>query len=266
MRLGSLKRGSLGLAMLMGTIVAEGSEATPAPPAVRAVPTAPDASAPPAVPVAAAAPATPIVPAAQAAPDQPAATSPGSLRGAVTVDGKAEFRRVKIDEAVIGLSGGGLSQASPPAPTEAAVIDQKDIAYVPHILVARVGTSVEFRNSDNTLHNVHSACVKNDTFNLAMTPEQRLRKTFERPEVVTLTCNVHAEMKAYVVVLDNAFYARPEKEGAYRIEKIPAGTYKLRAWHEAFGTVVQEVTIKPGEEAAVNLNFESRKRPGRKAE
>lgn len=195
----------------------------------------------------------------------PAAAAPaaGSLRGAITVDGKTEFRRIKIADAVVSLSGERLAQASPPAPTEPAVVDQKDITYVPHVQVVRAGTPVEFRNSDNTLHNVHGSCCKNNAFNLAMAPAQKLQKTFDKPEIVPLTCNVHAEMSAYVVVVDNAFVARPAAEGTYRIAGIPPGTYKVRVWHEALAPVTQEVVVKAGEETELNLNFDGRKRPVR---
>lgn len=193
----------------------------------------------------------------------PGPTPSGSLRGRVTIDGKSEARRFKIEDGVLSLSGEGLAQASPPPSVEPVVMDQKDITYVPHVLPIVAGTVVEFRNSDNTLHNVHSHCAKNRTFNLAMTSEQEVRVTFDKAEVVTLTCNVHAEMKAYIVVIDNAFFSKPAQDGTYAIAGIPPGTYKLRAWHEALGPVVRDVTIKAGEETTVDIDFDSRKKPVR---
>src|SRR5271157_5183887 len=40
-----------------------------------------------------------------------------------------------------------------PAPSQQPVMDQKGLAFNPHVMVIQVGTTVEFLNSDNVQHN-----------------------------------------------------------------------------------------------------------------
>ncbi|HYK90003.1 MAG TPA: hypothetical protein VE398_14600, partial [Acidobacteriota bacterium] len=41
-----------------------------------------------------------------------------------------------------------------PAPAQHAVMDQKSLKFIPHVIVVLKGTTVEFLNSDNVGHNV----------------------------------------------------------------------------------------------------------------
>ncbi len=119
-----------------------------------------------------------------------------------------------------------------PPPREPAVMDQKSLRFVPHVLPILAGTTVEFPNSDPLAHNVFSI---SDTkrFNLGLYGRGTVRRLrFERPGVVALLCNVHLEMSAYIVVLKNPYFARTAADGTYRIDGVPAGRHRLRCWHE----------------------------------
>lgn len=184
----------------------------------------------------------------------------GTVRGRLTIDGKAESRKFKFEEAVISLVGDELDKASPASPKEPALVDQSGIAYIPTVLAIQAGTKVEFRNSDPTLHNVHCFCTANKSVNQGTGPGQNFVTTFDKPEVVEVTCNIHAAMKAFIVILPNVFFTKPAASGEFTIANVPAGTWKIKAWHDGCQAAVGSVTVKAGEECTAALDLAAKKR------
>jgi plastocyanin len=143
------------------------------------------------------------------------------VKGSVALPpGSYSLRDVVVS--VDGVAGGG---------TRDAVIDQKDETFVPRVVAITVGGSVEFLNSDPVMHNVFSmSSVKR--FDLGMFGKGETRKvTFDKPGVAPLRCNVHPKMEAFVVVRDNGYFSLLDDRGEFQIGGLPAGRYKLVAWH-----------------------------------
>ena len=113
-------------------------------------------------------------------------------------------------------------------PAEPAVMNQQGNTYVPRVLPVLLGTQVEFRSGDPELHNVNARASKQQLFNQAVLPHQMFAKKMEQAGVVHLSCNVHKEMSADILVLQNPYFAKPDAQGSFTIEKVPAGTYSLR--------------------------------------
>jgi plastocyanin len=112
-----------------------------------------------------------------------------------------------------------------------AVIEQVDREFVPYVTVVQTGTAITFPNRDAILHHVYS-------FSLAKPFEIRLYSgkspteiLFDKPGTVTLGCNIHDWMTAYVLVVATPHFARADAKGVARIHDVPAGHYELRAWH-----------------------------------
>lgn len=109
-------------------------------------------------------------------------------------------------------------------------IDQQNKVFTPYVLAVVAGTTVEFHNSDNMQHNVFG--VGADEFDLGNWTKGIVREhTFTKPGEVTILCNVHPEMEAYVLVLDNPYFAQPDSSGQFRIADVPAGEYVVKAWY-----------------------------------
>jgi plastocyanin len=142
-----------------------------------------------------------------------------------------------------------------PAPKKHEQIDQKNLKFNPHVLPVLAGTTVDFLNSDDVLHNVFSPEKCADNFNLGSWPKGQTRSyTFKEAGCQpVILCNVHPEMAAYVVVLSTPYYAVSEKDGAYEIKDVPAGKYALKIWHEKLKGELQEVTVP--ESGEVKANF-----------
>lgn len=127
-----------------------------------------------------------------------------------------------------------------PAPSRPAVMDQRGLRFVPHVLPILVGTTVEFANSDPLSHNVFSISDAK-RFNLGLYQRGTARQLrFDQAGVVQLLCNVHLEMSGFIVVLPNPYFARVNPDGTYRISGVPAGRHRVRAWKE---TGVIETTV-----------------------
>ena len=118
-------------------------------------------------------------------------------------------------------------------PTTHALMDQKDMAFHPHVLPIEVGTTVDFLNSDDVLHNVFSPDKVADKLNLGTWPKgQKRHHTFTKTGAAVLLCNVHPEMEAYIVVVPTPYFAKTGKSGAFKITGVPAGKYTLTVWNE----------------------------------
>jgi len=145
------------------------------------------------------------------------------------------------------------------APAEHAVMNQKNLTFVPHILPVLAGTTVDFHNDDDVLHNVFSPDKCADNFNLGTWPKGQIRSyTFKNAGCrTTLLCKVHPEMEGYVVVLENPYFAVSTKDGSYSIKNVPPGTYTLSIWHEKLKGASVKITV-PGT-GSVTQDFEIKK-------
>jgi plastocyanin len=143
-----------------------------------------------------------------------------------------------------------------PAPKEHARVNQKNLKFDPHVLPILVGTTVDFLNSDDVLHNVFSPDVCSEKMNLGTWPKGQIRSfTFKQPGcTATMLCNVHPEMQAYVLALETPFYAVSSENGSYEIKNVPAGKYTLKIWHEKLKA--QTVSVEVPEKGNVTVDFE----------
>lgn len=164
-----------------------------------------------------------------------------SAQGA-TVEGSATIDGQPAAHSVVYLEG-----ATPPLPAALAdrvIVDQKNLAFEPHVLPVVRGTVVEFTNSDDVQHNVFSPSAAAGKFNLGTYgPGATRTVTLDQPGDVLVLCNIHMEMEAHVLVLDGPYFTTVADDGSYRIPDVPAGTYLLRIWNEGWLTPSQTVDL-----------------------
>ena len=132
-----------------------------------------------------------------------------------------------------------------PPPTRAAVMDQRNISFIPHILPIQVGTRVDFPNHDHVQHNVFSPSLTR-MFNLGTYPPGEVRSVvFEKPGVVDVYCEIHPDMHAIILVLPTPYFTMTDRKGHFRIPDVPPGRYVLKWWSETCGEgTIRELRIE----------------------
>ena len=166
----------------------------------------------------------------------------------VSKDGKIRWAVVSIRKLVQGKD---FPQADPQNPV---VLDQQGCRFRPHVVVVPQNQPLKILNSDGVLHNVHLFAKKNEPFNRSMPGRMKeLVVTFDRAERIRVGCDVHKWMGGWIVVAKHPYYAVTGKDGTFRLENVPAGTYTLQVWHEKLGKQEREVTVSPGADAEIEF-------------
>lgn len=186
---------------------------------------------------------------------EPART--GIVKGVVTIGGRPTADAVISVE---GLPQEKLkSQISNPKAAK-AVLDQRDMKFIPRVLPVLAGTSVGFPNNDKTFHNVFSTSEAKK-FDLGLYPAGETRRaTFDKPGVVRILCNVHPNMEAFAVVKSHPYFAASDSRGNYRLNAVPLGKYRLEVWHPEFGTrAIPFELVREGEVLGIDLDLKKLK-------
>lgn len=139
---------------------------------------------------------------------------------------------------------------------EHAVIDQKNMTFIPHVLPLVKGTTIDFLNSDLVQHNVYSPDAVADNFNLGTWLKGETKPfTFNKLGVASIRCNVHVDMLAYVLVLQNPYFARVDNEGRFSIANVSEGRYIIKTWNERFKAEDQQIEVKAGVISSVTFEL-----------
>lgn len=140
------------------------------------------------------------------------------------------------------------------------VLDQKDCAYVPHVTLLPVNKPLKILNSDGILHNIHTFSKVNPPLNK---PQPKFLKkmdmVFKSPEIVSVKCDVHGWMSAWVVVVDHPYHAVTDATGKFTITDVPPGTYTVEFWQEALGKQTAQVTVTAGAAATLDFKYPAKK-------
>ncbi len=157
-----------------------------------------------------------------------------------------------------------LDPAVPAAAPIKAVMDQIDLAFAPDVLVIPAGSTVSFPNSDKVGHEVYSFSSAHP-FKLGLyrgTP--RDPQLFDRPGLVTLGCNIHDSMLAYILVTDAAYYGFTAADGTWTQPELPRGKYRIEVWSPRLqepGQLLQREVVVTGEHVAAEIRSDHALRP-----
>jgi plastocyanin len=232
--------------------------------------------------------AAPVAPVTQSQTVAIPASSIGAVEGVVKFTSKAPAP-VKIDmtmDPACGMSPGGDSNMSeqyavhggdlanvfiyvksgppaafsvPAASGPAVVMDQKGCRYTPHVIALQKGGSVEFRNSDITMHNIHTmpVAVGSESIDISQGPKGAPQtKQFNQVEtMIPVRCNNHPWMNAFINVSETPFFAVTGEDGTFSLKGLPAGEYTLAAVQEKLGEQTMKVTVKPLTTSQAKFSF-----------
>jgi plastocyanin len=125
---------------------------------------------------------------------------------------------------------------------------QQSKRFIPHVLATEVGTEVDFPNEDPFFHNVFSI-FNGRRFDLGLYASGETRPVaFNRPGISYIFCNIHPQMSAVVLALETPHHAVSDTRGAFAIDGVPEGRYRVEFWHERstqelLATLTREVQI-----------------------
>lgn len=135
------------------------------------------------------------------------------------------------------------------------IVTQRDAVFRPHVLPVLVGTTIEWPNKDEIFHNVFSMSESNP-FDLGLYKDPEIKKVrFDKPGKVDVFCSIHSQMNCVLLVLQNPFYATADQSGRFKLEDVPAGTYKLKAWHERLPAETKEIVVPESGEVRVEFTL-----------
>ena len=177
-----------------------------------------------------------------------------------TADGKPVAEAVV---SLIPLDGQTVPALTPPA-APAARVSQIGQEYEPLVTPVRTGSPVEFPNLDTVQHHVYSVS-KPKRFEIPLYDRGRTEiVVFDQPGIVTLGCNIHDWMLAYVVVLDTPWFAKTSGEGRAALANLPPGRYRLDLWHPRLAKPLQREVVLTAGPAAATEEFIVTLRPDRR--
>ena len=228
-----------------------------------------------------AAPATPATPASQG---PPYTTRPldgyGKVSGVVELDGQpppdtvfqpsvdqpvcgAAFTRRGIDRAGNRLIGvivwiDGLRAGKPLPPDRRFEVLNQNCLMFPEVQAAIAGGTLNVRNLDAAEHRTRITrgatsevlAMIRETDEGQVVPNEHVLAT---PGVLRLTCEVHSWTHAWIAAFDHPYFTTTGGDGAFSIDSIPPGRYRLRLWHPRLEAAEETVTIEPGKTATVTL-------------
>lgn len=151
-----------------------------------------------------------------------------------------------------------------PKRKEGFLIEQKGCRFLPNSLVMRKGDVVRIKNKDKVFHNIHAyelaGSARLSMFNDGQQADSEFQHDLRmrRGSEVKLECDAHNFMHEWFLVLDHPYFFSTGADGKFSIGDVPAGTYKLIAWHPVLGRQESTVEVKPGAKAAADFVF---KRP-----
>jgi plastocyanin len=142
-----------------------------------------------------------------------------------------------VQAAVVWVDGVPAPEPAP-APAESRLAN-RGCRFAPHVLALRAGDDLVIANDDDVLHNLRARLPGRRSAFTVVLPSQGdvARQAIKRAGVMTLTCDTHVHMRAYLLAFDHPYFALTDADGGFRIPGVPPGTYRITVWHEGWTVV-----------------------------
>jgi plastocyanin len=181
-----------------------------------------------------------------------AAASPGTVAGRVLLV-KGASTRPDASNAVVWIEGPRTGSGA----RSTLAMTQESKRFSPRVLVVPRQGTVEFPNKDPLYHNVFSVSGAN-RFDLGLYRSGASRsRSFAEPGLVRVYCNIHPQMVGFLMVVDSDFAAVTDRDGKFRFDGVPAGTWTLHAWHEEGTETTVPLVVPATGDAPLTLSIDT---------
>jgi hypothetical protein len=120
------------------------------------------------------------------------------------------------------------------------------MTFFPYVSVMTVGGTLTYVNSEPFPDTAFSP--SNEKWDFGMVESHGVRKRkFETPGNYTVLCRLHPNQLAFLVATPSSYFAKADKQGEYKMENVPTGTYDLVAWAPRVKSERRSVTVTNGE-------------------
>ncbi|MGH9399425.1 MAG: carboxypeptidase regulatory-like domain-containing protein [Thermoanaerobaculia bacterium] len=178
----------------------------------------------------------------------------GGVSGKVTVV-KAGEPLPDASNTVVWIEGLTLPAAKPGV-VRAEMKSQRK-SFQPRVIALPREGAVDFPNVDPIFHNVFSVSAGN-RFDLGLYRSGTSKpNVFHETGLVRVYCNIHPTMVGFILVVDSSFLAVTGKDGAFRFEAVPPGSYTLKVWHEEGGEARLPAKVRAGADAAIAFTLDT---------
>jgi hypothetical protein len=218
----------------------------------------------------------------------------GDLVGRFVYDGKApERKRLKVDkdvqccgkfdirdESLMVGAGGGLAnvfvylrgrnvavcpELEKNVPNR-VTLDNRDCIFQPHCMTIWYAKQEFYMvNSDPVAQNIAFSPPGDVPANIVLAVGKDATYKFSRAQIlpVPIACNYHPWESGYILPRGNPYMAISDKDGAFRIAKLPLGKLEFQAWQERVGCLETpawpkgrfSLDIKPGNNDLGTINL-----------
>jgi len=72
---------------------------------------------------------------------------------------------------------------------------------------------------------------------------------------VIMQCGMHPYMQGHGLAVENPYYAMTGLDGVFTIKDLPAGSYRIKAWHPTLGEKAQDVTVTANGTTSLGFRF-----------
>ena len=177
-----------------------------------------------------------------------------TVTGRVTILEKDDRSSGDVAQTVVWLAGAD-APAGPPVQVEMATEGKQ---FVPRMLVLPLGSIGGLPQPRSVQPQRVLALAGGHVRHGTLRSREAKSTTFNRSGVVRVYCNVHAQMRGLVLVLESSLHTQPGGDGSFRLEGFPPGDYILHAWHERAGEVSQALKVTGRAMPPVALTLDAR--------
>jgi hypothetical protein len=181
--------------------------------------------------------------------------------GQTLVDPSVDHRGPLLANAVVWLDGVTAGKAMPVA--RRYDITSEGCRLVPRVQAVIAGGTLDVRNSDQAPTRTRFIQSNTQTVLAAVMETEAgtvvpSRTVLATPGLVEVACDTHPWARAWILVFNQPYFAMTNANGAFAIDSVPPGRYRVTVWHERFGMQTDSVTVVAGQDAVVDMTFKKR--------